>query len=280
MKLLQIAGQILKLENSIYVDSGATLNDIVTTQLLPNFSNGYNTENWYWQLNTVRTHKPNNTTARSPGTLELTSMIENIMQHIAAVTGQDPIDVRLANMPADTERRQFIKDFRTSTNYETRKTEIDEYNTQHRWKKRGIALRRLRTKQSFQQDVDLAALYMYNHNDHEAYNVFGIACAEIELDVLTGNFLLTRVDILQDTGESMNPLLDNHNVEEGTLRAKAVGEPTTTVLSIVVLFAIRYALNSARSNAGNTDTWYNMGAPSTIEEILLLTENRYQDFHL
>ncbi|GAB0096226.1 xanthine dehydrogenase [Sergentomyia squamirostris] len=436
-------GQILKLENSIFVDFGATLNDNVPGQVLPNFANGYNTENWYWQLSTVRTHKPTNTMARSPGTLEFTSMIENIMQNIAAVTGQDPIDVRLANMPEDTDRRQFITDFRTSTNYETRKTEIDEYNTQNRWKKRGIALvpmnyrihyqgvryalvsihhgdgsvtishggiemgQGINTKaaqvaahilgidlemvtvvpsfnfvspntlhassslttpsvtyavqlacqtlldrmetvrsdnpdmawaelvqQAFQQDVDLAALYMYNHSDHEAYNVFGIACAEIELDVLTGNFLLNRVDILQDTGESINPLLDvgqiegafimglgywlhekliynpnngklvtnrtwnykvpgaldipvdfrvtflqNHNVDQGILRAKAVGEPTMA-LTIVVLFAIRYALNSARSDAGNTEAWYNMGAPSTIEEILLLTQNRYQDFQL
>uniref|UniRef100_A0A1B0DPG2 Aldehyde oxidase/xanthine dehydrogenase a/b hammerhead domain-containing protein n=1 Tax=Phlebotomus papatasi TaxID=29031 RepID=A0A1B0DPG2_PHLPP len=419
-------GQILKLQNTIYEDFGATYNSNVPGQVLPNFSNGYNTENWYWQLNLVKTNKPSNTLARSPGTLEFTAMIENIMEHIARATSQDPIDVRLANMPEDTDRRQFITDFRTSTDYETRKTEIDEFNTQNRWKKRGIAIvpmnyrihfhgvryalvsihhgdgsvtithggvemgQGINTKlaqvaahllgidydmvkimpslntvspntihssasittvsvayaiqqacqtlldriepvrednsgldwpqliqRCFEQDIDLAALHMYKHSDLEAFSVFGVACAEVELDVLTGTTLLRRVDILQDTGESMNPLLDvgqiegafifglgywhhekliynprngklmtnrtwnykipgakdipvdfrvaflqNHNVEEGILRAKPTGEPTTA-LAIVVLFAIRYALNSARSDAGNTDTWFQMGAPST-----------------
>ncbi|XP_059612684.1 xanthine dehydrogenase/oxidase-like [Phlebotomus argentipes] len=436
-------GQILKLENTIYEDLGCNFNENIPGVVLPNFSNGYVTDNWYWQYHIVRTHKPSNTMVRSPGTLEFTSMIENIMQHIAAVTGQDPIDVRLANMPEDTQRRQFISDFRTSTNYNTRKTEIDEFNTQNRWKKRGIAMvpmnyrihwlgiryalvsihhgdgsvtvthggtemgQGINTKvaqatahllgidynlvkvmpslnyvspntmytaasittasviyaiqqacqtlndrinpirddnsdlewpeliqRCFEQDVDLTASYMFKHSEMEAFHVFGISCAEIELDVLTGNFLIRRVDILQDTGESVNPLLDvgqieggfvfglgywlhekliyndrngklmtnrtwnykipgakdipvdfrvafiqDHNPDEGVLRAKPTGEPTTA-LAIVVPFAIRYALNSARSDAGYTDPWFNMGAPSTIEEILLLAGNSTQNFQV
>ncbi|GAB0096227.1 xanthine dehydrogenase [Sergentomyia squamirostris] len=436
-------GKILRLENMIYEDFGVAFNENVTGAILPQFSNGYNNSTWYWQQNLVRTDKAKNCMARSPGTMQLIAMIENIMEHIASVTNQDPLDVRLANMPEDTERRQFIMDFRTSTDFDSRRAEIDEFNCKNRCKKRGIAIvpmdygiiyfgvryalvsihhgdgsvtithggiemgQGINTKlaqvaahvlgidytlvrvvpsynfsspnsihssasittptsahavqqacrilldriqpvrttnpdlawpeliqTAFEQDIDLAAIYMYKASDLVPYPVFGIACAEIELDVLTGNFLLTRVDILQDTGESINPLLDvgqiegafimglgywlhekliynpnngklvtnrtwnykipgakdipvdfrisfmqNHNLNEGVLRAKSVGEPTIA-LSIVVLFAIRYALNSARSDGGIAKRWFHMGAPCTIEEILLLTGNKTSDFRL
>ncbi|XP_055691105.1 uncharacterized protein LOC129794330 [Lutzomyia longipalpis] len=437
-------GQILKLENIIYEDAGSHFNGNVPQLVLPTFSNGYTTDTWYWELNTVRTNKPTNTLARSPGTLEFNSMIENIMEHIARVTERDPLDVRLANISEDeTQRRQHIEDFRSSVNYDTRKTEIDEFNTQNRWKKRGISIlpmnyrihfhgvryaqvsihhgdgsvsithggiemgQGINTKlaqaaahlfgidyemvrvmpslnfvspncihasasittlttmyavqqacqtlleriapvreensgltwpeliqRCFEQDIDLVEKYMYKQSDLQAFHVFGIACAEIELDVLTGNIIIQRVDILQDTGESANPLLDigqieggfvfglgywlhekliynprngklmtnrtwnykipgamdipvdfrvallqNYNTDEGVLRTKPTGEPPTA-LAIVVVFAIRYALNSARSDAGNADTWFNMGQPCTTEEILLLTENSTRDFQL
>ncbi|GAB0087487.1 hypothetical protein DMENIID0001_017960 [Sergentomyia squamirostris] len=436
-------GKILKLNNMIYVDLGITLNDNIPSRVLPLFSNGYINDSWYWQLYTVRTNKPNNTAVRGPGHLELSAMIENILEHIAVVTNQDPTDVRLANIPEESERRQFIQDFRESVEFRTRKDAIDVFNAENRWKKRGIAIvpmnygthfigiryalvsihhgdgsvtithggiemgQGINTKAAqvaahvlgidyslvrvmpaynftspnslhsalsittsgtayaiqkacetllqriepvrrenptmawpeliqrcFEQDVDLAALYMYNHSELESYDNFGVACADVEMDILTGNFLLNRVDILQDTGESMNPLLDvgqiegafvmgigywlhekiiyspnsgklvtnrtwnykipgamdipvdfrikfmqNHKTNEGVLGAKSIGEPPI-VLSIVVLFALKYALRSARKDAGITDEWFTMGSPSTIEEILLLTGNRVGDFQL
>lgn len=40
------------------------------------------------------------------------------------------------------------------------------------------------------------------------YNVYGVCAAEIELDVLTGNHIVRRVDLLEDTGLSMSPNID------------------------------------------------------------------------
>ena len=37
---------------------------------------------------------------------------------------------------------------------------------------------------------------------------FGAACAEIEIDVLTGLYNVIRVDILMDVGDSLNPAID------------------------------------------------------------------------
>ncbi|XP_052067277.1 uncharacterized protein LOC127706661 [Mytilus californianus] len=45
------------------------------------------------------------------------------------------------------------------------------------------------------------------------YNSYGVTCTEVELDVLTGQYLINRVDMLFDCGESMNPMVDIGQVE-------------------------------------------------------------------
>lgn len=40
------------------------------------------------------------------------------------------------------------------------------------------------------------------------YNVYGVCTAEVELDVLTGNHVIRRLDLLEDTGVSMSPEID------------------------------------------------------------------------
>lgn len=41
-----------------------------------------------------------------------------------------------------------------------------------------------------------------------SYVAFGAACSEVEIDVLTGERVLKRVDIMYDCGWSLNPMID------------------------------------------------------------------------
>lgn len=59
----------------------------------------------------------------------------------------------------------------------------------------------------------------------------------------------------------------------------ATGEPPLC-MSIVVIFALRQALKSAREDAGIFDNWFEMGAPSTPEKLFLNAGNSLEQFKL
>ncbi|XP_042858609.1 indole-3-acetaldehyde oxidase-like [Penaeus japonicus] len=63
--------------------------------------------------------------------------------------------------------------------------------------------------------VDICERYWNGPGEVQSYPVFGVCCSEVELDVLTGQFLVLRTDILEDAGTSMSPLVDVTQVEGG-----------------------------------------------------------------
>ncbi|XP_050093113.1 uncharacterized protein LOC126576069 [Anopheles aquasalis] len=71
----------------------------------------------------------------------------------------------------------------------------------------------------YQRGIDLTASYFVRRMDIQPYTVWALCCVEIELDLLTGQVQLPRVDILEDTGESMNPLLDIGQIEGAFMMA-------------------------------------------------------------
>lgn len=107
-------GKILKLSNNYIQDYGCSLNENVDGSTTPLFSNCYVSTGWTVQDQKVLTDAPSNTFCRAPGTLEGIAMIENIMEHIARVSGRDTMDVRLENCAADSPIRTmsttFLKD--------------------------------------------------------------------------------------------------------------------------------------------------------------------------
>ena len=178
------------------------------------------------------------------------------------------------------------------------------------------------------------ASFFYRGVDLKSYNIWGVTCCEVEIDLLSGNVQLKRVDIWEDLGESMSPGIDIGQVEGafvmgvgywltenlvynkengelltnrtwtykppgakdipvdfrikfmkssnqfGVLRSKASGEPATC-MSVVVIFAIRHALDAARKDAGVQDEkFYHLGAPTTPEIIFLAANNSKEQFML
>lgn len=62
--------------------------------------------------------------------------------------------------------------------------------------------------------VDLCAHYMFTAKDDvKPYIIWGATVAEVEVDLLTGNHQLLRVDILEDAGESLSPQVDVGQVQ-------------------------------------------------------------------
>ncbi|XP_055605925.1 aldehyde oxidase 3-like [Uranotaenia lowii] len=190
------------------------------------------------------------------------------------------------------------------------------------------------THACFAANISLTARYATKAAELVPYTVWGLACSELELDVLTGSIRLPRVDILVDVGESMSPGIDIGQVEGafvmglgyflteslvydktngallnnraanykppgpkdvptdfrlrflqdstnpvGILGSKAIGEPTY-ILAVSALFALRYALESAREDAGLEREWLPLGSGITVDKILPLTGNTIEQFKL
>ncbi|XP_024942171.1 xanthine dehydrogenase 1 isoform X2 [Cephus cinctus] len=64
------------------------------------------------------------------------------------------------------------------------------------------------------KDVDLCSRFMFSVTDEvKPYSIYGVTVAEVEVDMLTGQHILQRVDLLEDAGISMNPEIDLGQVE-------------------------------------------------------------------
>lgn len=61
---------------------------------------------------------------------------------------------------------------------------------------------------TFNADVNLQAHGYAGFSDLQTYDIYGMALCEVELDILTNEFEILRVDLLQDVGLSINPDID------------------------------------------------------------------------
>ncbi|XP_067011294.2 xanthine dehydrogenase/oxidase [Anabrus simplex] len=433
---LEDDGRIKYLEADLFEDLGSNLNESFVFLMVEHFKNCYDISKWNVKGNAVRTDIPSNTYCRAPGSLEGVSFIEYIMEHAGRVLKKDPTEIRLANMgKEDNAIPKMIPEIKKWADWERRKRDVDNYNKDNRWMKKGIALLPMKypflrlggfhatvsvyavdgtiavshgaiecgqgantkvaqvvahtlgvplemvvvkpsnnftspngtvtggstasesaayaaikcceellsrlepikkkmekatwkewTAEAYKQGVDLCTHYMFKGTElPAAYNIFGVAIAEVQIDLLTGQQMVLRVDILEDAGTSLSPEVDVGQVEGafimglgywlmeqliyhpetgellttrtwnykppgakdipvdfrvqlqknvpnpvGVLRSKATGEPALC-LSGTILFAIRHALDSARAEIGNKETWYPISLPASAENVFLTT---------
>ncbi|XP_031636493.1 xanthine dehydrogenase-like [Contarinia nasturtii] len=66
---------------------------------------------------------------------------------------------------------------------------------------------------SWRASIELTEKQTFENREAKSYNINGCASVELELDVLTGNLQILRADIHEDTGKSMNPLVDVGQIE-------------------------------------------------------------------
>ncbi|CAG9788277.1 unnamed protein product [Diatraea saccharalis] len=66
---------------------------------------------------------------------------------------------------------------------------------------------------AFNQGINLQASYRVTANDVDTHRSAGAVVTEVELDILTGEHEILRVDLVEDVGTSVNPELDIGQVE-------------------------------------------------------------------
>ncbi|XP_044731803.1 indole-3-acetaldehyde oxidase-like [Chrysoperla carnea] len=317
-------GKIQYMKISIWMNYGYIANEPNAKAVLEHVFNCYNTETWDIKAYGVTTDIANNTYCRAPSSTEGIALIESIMEHIAVKVGKDPQDIRTVNASEkDNPLPDLIKDFGLKAEIETRKKQIQEFNMNNRWKKRGIGvalmkypfeffgnfysmvsiytgdgtvsvchggiemgqgintkvqqvaahvlgidmdmvqikpantltapnnfvtggsvgsesvcyatmkacqtlLERLEPVKKDMKEynwltmlqlsrrfgIDLNASHQFTIMDSvKNYNIYGVTFTEVEVDVLTGLAQINRVDLLEDTGESMSPEVDIGQVE-------------------------------------------------------------------
>lgn len=68
--------------------------------------------------------------------------------------------------------------------------------------------------ESHKKNVDLCSTYMFTTKDEpKPYMIYGAAVTEVEVDFLTGQQQILRVDLVEDAGQSLNPEVDIGQVE-------------------------------------------------------------------
>ena len=104
-------GKIQKMVNDYVEDSGCSPNEPVYYNSTEFFENCYDKKHFTVTSKGAITDSPSNTWCRAPGTVEGIAMIENIMEHIARKVKKDPLEVRLNNVPGDSEMKTLLPDF-------------------------------------------------------------------------------------------------------------------------------------------------------------------------
>ncbi|KAJ8949770.1 hypothetical protein NQ318_018999 [Aromia moschata] len=70
-------------------------------------------------------------------------------------------------------------------------------------------------EQCFNSNVQLGASGFYSEDEPgiQEYLIYGVCATEVKVDILTGQLQILRVDIIEDVGNSMSPLIDIGQVE-------------------------------------------------------------------
>ncbi|KAK9918869.1 hypothetical protein WJX75_007680 [Coccomyxa subellipsoidea] len=160
------SGKVLALEMQAYLLGGAQLSGsfVDLYQLKGNIDQAYAFPAFHFDLHLCRANLPPHTAVRGPGEIQATMLAEHVIEHVAARLGLDPVSVRERNflqlpdvtngaipkglttalgqeVPAHmyTLPRIWAK-VKKDAEYKERYKEVVEFNSKHKWVKRGISM--------------------------------------------------------------------------------------------------------------------------------------------
>ncbi|XP_028176684.1 xanthine dehydrogenase 1-like [Ostrinia furnacalis] len=69
-------------------------------------------------------------------------------------------------------------------------------------------------QKAYESGINLQQSYCFNNGGElKKYDIYAVCALEVEIDILTGNQDVRRVDLLEDTGRSLNPEIDVGQIE-------------------------------------------------------------------
>ncbi|XP_028167400.1 xanthine dehydrogenase-like [Ostrinia furnacalis] len=318
------SGVIQHVDYKFYSDQGYKINETFYLLMTDLYYNLYDSSRWTFKGYNVLTDTHKNTWCRAPGTLEAVAMAENILERISYELDLDPAEVRIANVDTTTHNDiiEMYQTLKSKSDLTERRAAVQKFNTENRWKKRGLRVAFMRwtpvgglildvnlsvyhgdgtvaithsgiemgqginTKAiqiaayflkipvekikikgnntiigpnafisggslasqnvgigvqraceelnarlapvkeatpnatweeiitaAYNQGIDLQSHGFVNSSDAQNYNIYGVCFAEVEVDILTGEHEVLRVDLLEDVGRTVNPEVDVGQIE-------------------------------------------------------------------
>ncbi|XP_035659160.1 xanthine dehydrogenase/oxidase-like isoform X2 [Branchiostoma floridae] len=145
-------GKLMAVVYNLYEDNGSSP-QCAFIPILPAFTdNAYSCPNWQFTGQTCKTHTVPTTMTRAPGLSAVHFFTEHIMEHVAKTLNKDPTDVRRINMfqngqttlsgytLVDCNITTLWDDLLASAQFKQRKQEIEVFNKENRWKKKGLSV--------------------------------------------------------------------------------------------------------------------------------------------
>ncbi|XP_071455101.1 xanthine dehydrogenase/oxidase-like [Hetaerina americana] len=147
-------GKILAYQLEVYNNAGYTieLSCSVLERALLHSLNSYNIPNIKCEGVSCKTNLPTNTAFRGFGTPQAVFIVENAIMDMSAILGVDPAMIREKNLyeEGDTTHYNHVLEHCTlkrcwneclkRSEYNQRRQEVNDFNRQHRWRKRGLCI--------------------------------------------------------------------------------------------------------------------------------------------
>ncbi|XP_069131710.1 xanthine dehydrogenase-like [Argopecten irradians] len=146
------AGVLNGVKITYYTDCGYLPLDHALPVVMLFSDNAYFCQNWHLIPIGLKTNKPLNTAARSPGSCPSIFITESIMEHVAKELNMDPTEFRRVNLYQQGQLTPYkqkllycnisnlLTELETLADVSMRKASVAAFNQNNRWRKKGLSV--------------------------------------------------------------------------------------------------------------------------------------------